>query len=172
MIKFLGEIKGFSESRGDFRSMSTFFRAFCLILPLSILLMSAGKIKVKKDTVYRPNGKVYFKTEHDKELGIWEIKSPGDSLLLVMRRAIYYDPVMVSSSNPKGAMTYYEVLPPGNDSILFEYTAIKHLTALGKYFFKYDVITEDGLINQSRLQYLSALIGKPHSRRREELSGR
>jgi hypothetical protein len=150
--------------------MSLKFTAATLLF--ACLFLSASKVKIKKNTVYRPDGSVYFKVLDDKIINAKEILNQNDSLFILIKNNEYYDPMLVTPNNANGRVTYLEARIPGKDTVLFEFNTLNLIRKLYDYFDKYHIILKDGRIDNQRLKALSADVGKDHSRRRNELMRR
>ncbi|PCJ67738.1 MAG: hypothetical protein COA58_00970 [Bacteroidetes bacterium] len=127
----------------------------------------AQKVKVKKGAV-TVDGVAYANWEKDDIVRQNRLvkNTNGDLLLLAVTRT-FQDNKAISESNPKGNVSYYEILKPGSNDILFEYQGFaKHLF---KAFYNGKVINEDGTLNEDNLKTVSIRIGKEFSRQREKM---
>ena len=136
-----------------------------LLLLATVFTALAQKVKVKKGAV-SVDGVAYASWEKDDIVRQNRVVKNlnGDVLLIAIVRR-YQDPKKISESNPKGNVSYYELVKPGTEEVLFEYQGFpKHLF---KAFYNGKVINADGTLNEENLKTVSVRIGKEFTRQRE-----
>lgn len=140
---------------------------------LAFVLIAAVPPTIKfKDGIVTRDGSPYFKATWEKLLDAHELKTTKDEMFLLLINRQYEDNSQVSQGK-SSTVHYVEARVPGKDSIMFEMDAFPthkfKMSHLAQLFVKYNVINDNGDIIQANLNRMSNDLGKPHSRRRNEL---
>lgn len=145
-------------------------KQFTLLLFILVSSVTfSQKVTVDEDTI-KVDGKPYAIFEKSKGLGFdFTIKSMAGTELFFMQFLDFYNPSKVTTGNPKGRVTYFEVTF-FNDKQKCEIDGSFTKKSLAKFIVEKNLVV-DGAVNQEAENKLILINGMKFSEERKSLGG-
>jgi hypothetical protein len=126
------------------------------------------KPKIKtSDHIVSVDGVPYFKSTNNRTIGGVDIAKVDGTKLLFLRRESFFDPTLLSKSNTTGTHYFYSMIREGQTDVLCELSNGQvGNKSLARLFLEYNVIRENGDIDDENLKKMAGLIGMTHSVKR------
>lgn len=148
-------------------TMNRLLVTLATITVLSIIKVSAQKVRIKKNTVF-VNKIEYLKLEKDSlDYSYHILKNLKGEELFRFRTQSYKDPGASNQANPSGNVNYYEVKSPEGDTTYFEYGS--QFSELMIVFYNGKFVNDDGTVNWQNFNKVAIRFGMEHTRKRNEL---
>ncbi len=142
-----------------------------LVMEFLSFAKDKASIEIKEDSVF-VDGKVYFVFEKVKYLpGTFNyfIKDLSGKKLAFLKFNDYNDPKEISSANPEGRETYYEVTFL-ESSQKAEIPAYARQIKMAEFIVKQNIVQNGTISKDSELEFI-LINGTPYSKKREEMNG-
>jgi len=145
-----------------------YLRLSLIVLFISINL-HAQKVKISKEVVSIDKVEMYLMVKTSYDRFSFSIKNLEGEEIFFVKAESYKDSKEVSQHNKDGSVSYFSILDVKTNKVIFEHElSIGSKKRLFKLIYNEELI-KNGKLNEDVAERLSIRIGKPFSRKREEL---